>query len=156
MFHKGSLRLSTLVTGSVSRDITTSGVDDEGERKMKEMRAHLLKEKNWILGTDSKPFDKRKSSQGCDLKVLVHGEKITCGTFVIPPGKRLGRISAHSSDETYYVVRGILKVELPRLGETMIVKKGEIFYMPGGMIHAPFNDGEDDCEVLWHCAPDWP
>ncbi|MFH0940167.1 MAG: cupin domain-containing protein, partial [Planctomycetota bacterium] len=93
---------------------------------------------------------------GCDLKVYVHGDQITCGTFTIPPGKRLGRISAHAADETYFVIKGTLKVNLPRSEETITVKQGEVFYMPGGMIHAPFNDGTDDCVVLWHCAPDWP
>lgn len=124
--------------------------------KKKDKKKYLLEEKSWITGSDSKVFESRKSSQGCDLKVYVHGDQITCGTFSIPPGKRLGRISAHSADETYYVIKGVLKVNLPRLEETITVKQGEVIYMPGGMIHAPYNDGPDDCEVLWHCAPDWP
>jgi hypothetical protein len=28
--------------------------------------------------------------------------------------------------------------------------------MPGGMIHAAFNDGQSDGKVLWNYAPDWP
>ncbi len=124
--------------------------------KTKKKKGYLLEEKSWLLGSDKKTFEARKSSQGCDLKVYVNGDQITCGTFTIPANKRLGRISAHAADETYYVMKGTLKVELPRLGETVTVKKGEVFYMPGGMIHAPFNDGQEDCEVLWHCAPDWP
>ncbi len=119
-------------------------------------KKYLLEEKSWLLGSDKKPFEARKSSQGCALSVHIHGDQITCGTFTIPTGKRLGRISAHAADETYYILEGELKVELPRLGETVTVKKGESFYMPGGMIHAPFNDGKEECKVLWHCAPDWP
>ena len=115
-----------------------------------------LKEKGWILASDEKPYESRKSSQGCDVKVHVHGDQITCGTFAIPPGKRLGRISAHRGDETYFVLSGTMKVNLPRLDETVEVKQGQVFYMPGGMIHAPFNDGREECKVLWHCAPDWP
>ncbi len=115
-----------------------------------------LDEKGWGLASSEKVFESRKSSQGCDLNIYLQRERITCGTFTIPPGKRLGRISAHSSDETYYVVRGNLKVHLPRLEETIEVKKGEVFYMPGGMIHAPFNDAQEEVEVLWHCAPEWP
>ena len=122
----------------------------------KKKRQRKLEEKSWKIGSDKKCFEARKSSTGCDLKLYVKGDKIVCGTFTIPPGERLGRISAHASDETYYVVRGTLKVELPRLGETVTIRKGELFYMPGGMIHAPFNDGAQECEVLWHCAPDWP
>lgn len=115
-----------------------------------------LEEKKWILASESNPYESRESSQGCDVKIYIRGDRITCGTFAIPPGKRLGRISAHAGDETYYVIRGTLKVELPRLSETIEVKQGEVFYMPGGMIHAPFNDGKEMCKVLWHCAPDWP
>jgi mannose-6-phosphate isomerase-like protein (cupin superfamily) len=123
---------------------------------MSNEKEYRLKEKPWILASENDTFENRKSSQGCDLKVYIHGDQITCGTFTIPAGKRLGRISAHASDETYYVLEGTLKVELPRLAETVTVKTGEAFYMPGGMIHAPFNDGEEECVVLWHCAPDWP
>lgn len=118
--------------------------------------AFKLKERDWILASDSSTFENRTSSQGCDLKVYLVGDQITCGTFTIPPGKRLGRISAHKADETYYVISGTLKVNLPRLDKTIEVRKGEVFYMPGGMIHAPFNDTQDECVVLWHCAPDWP
>ena len=125
-------------------------------KKAKKKNVSLLDEKPWIIGSANNPLEARKSSQGCDLKVYVHGDKITCGTFTIPQGKRLGRISAHGADETYYVVNGTLKVDLPRRGETVTVKKGEVLYMPGGMIHAPFNDGQEECVVLWHCAPDWP
>ena len=121
-----------------------------------EQNKHTLEEKSWLLANDQDCFEKRQSSQGCDLKIYLCGDKITCGTFTIPPGKNLGRISAHASDETYYVVRGTMKVNLPRLDEIVTVKQGDVFYMPGGMIHAPFNDGEEDCEILWHCAPDWP
>lgn len=115
-----------------------------------------LKEKGWVLASEEKVYESRESSQGCDLKIYVCGDQITCGTFTIPSGKHLGRISAHKADETYFVISGTLKVNLPRREETVEVKKGEIFYMPGGMIHAPFNDGKEDCVVLWHCAPDWP
>ncbi len=122
----------------------------------KDGKKYKLLEKPWLLASEKKTFEDRKSSEGCDLKVYVHGDKITGGSFTIPPHKRLGRISAHPADETYYVVRGILKVELPRLKEVITVPTGEMFYLPGGMIHAPFNDSNDECFVIWHCAPDWP
>lgn len=51
------------------------------------------------------PEEERKSSQGCPLTFLLKREKITCGTFTIPPGKRLGRISAHSGDEIYWILK---------------------------------------------------
>ncbi len=97
-----------------------------------------------------------KSSQGYPVALFMRGDKISCGTFTIPPGKRLGRISAHAGDEIYYVLRGTCHVELPRHGETFAVKAGDVFHMPGGMIHAPFNDGDEETEVFWACAPEWP
>ena len=129
-------------------------IDEKGQVTM--AGEDELKEKTWVLGSPERAYQRRKSSTGCEVDVYVRGEKITCGTFEIPPGKRLGRISAHAGDETYYVVKGTLQVELPRLAETVEVKEGEVFYMPGGMIHAPFNDGEESCVVLWNCAPQWP
>jgi mannose-6-phosphate isomerase-like protein (cupin superfamily) len=114
-----------------------------------------LKEKPYLL-VSSKNALLRKSSQGCDEKFFIHSDKISCGTFVIPPGKRLGRISAHGADEIYFVLRGTLKVNLPRLEETIEVKTGEVFYMPAGMIHAPYNDGKEETEIFWSCAPEWP
>lgn len=117
---------------------------------------YKLKEKTWIIANENNVFEDRKSSQGHSIKVYIHGEKITGGTFVIPPKAKLGRISAHPSDETYYVLKGKMKVDLPRLGKVIDLDTGDLFYMPGGMIHAPFNDTDEECLILWHCAPDWP
>lgn len=123
---------------------------------MDQVNEYLLKEASYILVNGSNAFECRKSSNGCDVIVYVNGRQITCGKFTIPPHKRLGRISAHPSDETYYVIKGTLRVLLPRLEETIEVKEGEVFYMPGGMIHAPLNESDEECVVLWHCAPTWP
>jgi len=102
------------------------------------------------------PEEARQSSQGCPLTFLLKREKVTCGTFTIPPGKRLGRISAHSGDEIYWVLKGTLWVDLPRTEETVEVKENEGFYMAGGTIHAPHNvPGEEETMVLWFCTPDW-
>jgi quercetin dioxygenase-like cupin family protein len=98
---------------------------------------YKLVEKPWLVTSEKKTFENRKSSEGCDLKVYVHGGQLTGGSFTIPPHKRLGRISAHPADETYYVVRGTLKVLLPRLNETV-------------------TDDNEECFVIWHTAPDWP
>lgn len=97
-----------------------------------------------------------KSYNGYPMKVLVKRGKISCGTFSIPPGKRLGRISAHSGDEIYYVLKGTLWVDLPRTEESVQIKEEEGFYMPGGTIHAPHNvPGKKKTLVFWVCTPDW-
>ena len=125
-------------------------MDEEKGKKYK------LLEKPWILANESKTFEDKITSQGVDLKVYFHSDELNGGSVTLPPHKRVGKISAHSADETYYVVRGELKVELPRLKETVTVKTGELFYMPGGMIHAPFNDSDEECFFIWHCGPGWP
>jgi mannose-6-phosphate isomerase-like protein (cupin superfamily) len=115
-----------------------------------------MSEKDVKLFKLSEPDEARPSSQGCPLTFLVKKEKITCGTFTIPPGKRLGRISAHSGDEVYLVLKGTLWVELPRYEETVEVGENEGFYMAGGTIHAPHNlHGTEDTLVFWFCTPDW-
>ncbi len=119
-------------------------------------KKYKLLEKPWILTSESKTFENKITSQGVDLKVYFHSDELNGGSVTLPPHKRVGKISAHPSAETYYVVRGELKVELPRLKETITVKTGELFYMPGGMIHAPFNDSDEECFFIWHCGPDWP
>jgi len=125
-------------------------MDEEKGKKYK------LIEKPWILANESKTFEDKITSQGVDLKVYFHSDELNGGSVTLPPHKSVGKISAHSADETDYVVRGELKVELPRLKETVTVKTGELFYMPGGMIHAPFNDSDEECFFIWHCGPGWP
>jgi len=112
-------------------------------------------EKQSIL-VKSSEARKMKSSQGCPVGLFMQGDKITCGTFTIPPGKRLGRISAHSGDEIYYILRGTCKIKLPRYEKVVKAATGDLFYMPGGTIHAPFNDGKEETEIFWACAPEWP
>ena len=119
-------------------------------------KEYRLLEKSWILTNESKTFENKITSQGVDLKVYFHSDELNGGSVTLPPHKRVGKISAHPADETYYVVRGELKVELPRLKETITVKTGELFYMPGGMIHAPFNDSDEECFFIWHCGSGWP
>lgn len=98
----------------------------------------------------------KPSSTGCPVRIFVHSGKLTCGTFVIPPHGRLGRISAHGGDEVYYVVQGTCRVSLPRLEQTVEVKQGHTLYIPAGMIHQTSNDGREEAEVFWCAAPEWP
>ncbi len=114
------------------------------------------------MSTDTKlfklaePEETRRSSQGWPVTLLLKKDKITCGSFSIPPGERLGRISAHSGDEVYYVLKGTLWVDLPRVEETVEVRQNEGYYMAGGTIHAPHNiPGTEEVLVLWFCTPDW-
>ncbi len=125
-------------------------MDEKNEKKYK------LVEKPWILSNEEKTFENKITHTGVDLKVYFHADDLNAGSVALPPGKRVGNISAHPSAEMYYIVRGELKVELPRLKEIVTVKAGEMFYMPGGMIHAPFNDSQEECFFIWICGPNWP
>ena len=119
-------------------------------------KKYKLIEKPWMLTNENKTFENKITSQGVELKVYFHTDELNGGSVTLPPHKHVGKISAHPAAETYYVVSGVLKVELPRLKETITVRPGELFYMPGGMIHAPYNDSEEDCFFIWHCGPGWP
>jgi len=119
-------------------------------------KEYKLVEKPWILSNENNTFENMITSQGVDMKVYFHTDDLNGGSVTLPPHKRVGKISAHPSAETYYIVRGVLKVELPRLKETVTLKPGDLFYMPGGMIHAPYNDSEEECFFIWQCGPGWP
>jgi len=97
------------------------------------------------------------SSQGCPLEIFISNDKLTFGLTKIPPKKRLGRMAAHSGDEIYYILSGECIVENPRHNTETLLKKGDIYYIPGGQIHAPRNDSENETvEILWFCTPSWP
>lgn len=99
---------------------------------------------------------KHKSSQGCDMDILVQNEYMTCGISKIPQGKRLGRIAAHGGDEIYHILSGECIVECPRHNMEVKLKKGETFHIPAGQIHAPRNDNSEEVVIFWVCAPRWP
>jgi mannose-6-phosphate isomerase-like protein (cupin superfamily) len=122
----------------------------------KDGKKYKLLEKSWILSNEKKTFENKLTSTGVDMKAYFHTDDMTAGSVTLPPGKYVGKMSAHQDAEMYYIIRGELKVELPRLKETVLVKAGEMFYMPGGMIHAPFNDSKEECFFIWICGPNWP
>lgn len=128
---------------------------ESGRMSQANLSEDQFEEKTYQIASPSTSI-KRCSSQGCPEQIFLKGDQITCGTFTIPPGKRLGRISAHGSDEIYLILRGTCKVNLPRHEEMLVVKTGEVLYLPAGMIHAPYNDGEEETEVFWACSPTWP
>ncbi len=105
-----------------------------------------------------RPSDALKtlSSQGCSVDIYAKSNKLTFGVTTIPAKKRLGRMAAHGGDEVYYVLQGCCKVTLPRFDKVVELNVGDVFYMPAGCIHAPFNEGDEDVVILWACAPEWP
>jgi mannose-6-phosphate isomerase-like protein (cupin superfamily) len=96
------------------------------------------------------------SSQGCPVNIYIRSSYMTAGITTIPPGKRLGRMAAHAGDEVYYILSGECVVECARHKSETRLRKGDVFHIPAGQIHAPRNDSVDDVVIFWVCAPEWP
>lgn len=71
------------------------------------------------------------------------------GTVVIPPGKRvpLTGVSNHQENEYSIVIKGSIVTET--IGKTFKVTSGEATFIPAGQEHIAYNDGDEDCEIVW-------
>jgi uncharacterized cupin superfamily protein len=71
------------------------------------------------------------------------GEKLTCGLWELPPGKRSFPMHAHSvTEEALYVISGRAKVRTPE-GETAIGPGDFVSFPPGGPAHQLVNDSNE-------------
>ncbi|TCT20478.1 cupin domain [Melghiribacillus thermohalophilus] len=71
------------------------------------------------------------------------------GFVTIPPGQRvpLSGMSTHQEHEYSLVIKGSLITESG--GKEYRISKGQATYIPAGESHYAFNDGEQDCEIVW-------
>jgi uncharacterized cupin superfamily protein len=71
------------------------------------------------------------------------GEKLTCGLWELPPGKRSFPMHLHhATEEALWVVSGRAKVRTPD-GETEIGPGDFVSFPPGGPAHQLVNDGHE-------------
>ncbi|WP_042355699.1 cupin domain-containing protein [Bacillus rubiinfantis] len=103
-----------------------------------------------VVKIDSLPVD---SNAAVPLKnvfsqVSVSGA-VKVGTVSIPPGKRvpLTGVSNHKENEYSIIVKGSIVTETK--GKTYRVSSGEATFIPAGQEHIAYNDGEEDCEIVW-------
>ncbi|PLT33090.1 cupin domain-containing protein [Bacillus sp. V5-8f] len=81
-------------------------------------------------------------------KMNVSGN-LKMGTVSIPAGKRVPveGVSKHTENEYSIIVKGSLAVESG--GTTYRISSGDATFIPAGEEHIAFNDGEEDCEIIW-------
>ncbi|ALC91460.1 cupin [Bacillus sp. FJAT-18017] len=71
------------------------------------------------------------------------------GTVTISPGKRvpLAGVSNHAENEYSIILKGSIVTET--IGKTYRVSAGEATFIPAGQEHIAYNDGTEDCEIVW-------
>ena len=74
------------------------------------------------------------------------GEGVKMGFAVFPPGVQAPP-AAHDQDEYAYIISGTIKARLG--GEVIEATAGSATFIPAGQEHASFNDGTEDCHLVW-------
>jgi uncharacterized cupin superfamily protein len=99
----------------------------------------------WKQQMDHGRFNQRRKALG--------GEKLSCGLWELPPGKRSFPMHAHMvTEEALYVVSGRCKVRTPD-GMTEIEAGDFVSFLPGGPAHQLVNDGSEPCVYIGMSAP---
>lgn len=62
------------------------------------------------------------------------------------------KIENHEGEEFGYVLKGTIRLKLEN-GPSLLVGKGETFYLDGSRSHTLFNAGKTVAEVLWVSTP---
>jgi len=88
------------------------------------------------------------------MKTLFGGDeardtKITMGTVVFPPGARVPAegTGTHNEHEYAYVISGSILAMSG--GKEYRMLKGQASFIPAGEAHWSFNDGSENCELIW-------
>ena len=79
----------------------------------------------------------------------IDGGKTQFGTVVIPPKARvpLHGNGAHDQDEYSIVVKGSIISWAG--GKEYTLAEGDATLIPAGEEHWAYNDGDEDCEIVW-------
>ncbi|WP_017728851.1 cupin domain-containing protein [Halalkalibacterium ligniniphilum] len=91
---------------------------------------------------------------GVTMKILFNGSGIqgrstTFGTVSISPGSRVpfAGIGSHEQDEYGLVLKGTLVTMSG--GVEQRISSGQATFIPRGEEHWAYNDGIEDCEIVW-------
>ncbi|NRQ55989.1 MULTISPECIES: cupin domain-containing protein [Brevibacillus] len=91
---------------------------------------------------------------GVTLKILftedqVENGKATFGVVVVPPGARipLSGSGSHAQDEYSIVVKGTILAGTEEGEYRMSANDASL--IPAGEAHWAYNDGSEDCEIVW-------
>jgi uncharacterized cupin superfamily protein len=89
----------------------------------------------WTQAIDRGPYAGRRKQ--------LAGDKLSCGLWELPPGKRSFPLHLHHiTEEALFVLSGHAKVRTPD-GETAIGPGDWVSFAPGGPAHQLVNDGEE-------------
>ncbi|MDQ0338747.1 quercetin dioxygenase-like cupin family protein [Caldalkalibacillus uzonensis] len=77
------------------------------------------------------------------------GGRITFGVVTIPPGERVPveGLSIHDQDEYALVLKGSIRTM--SAGKEVRVARGQATFIPAGEAHWAYNDGDEECEIVW-------
>lgn len=104
------------------------------------MKVVRTSELPWTEAMDKGAFHGRRKGLG--------GEKLSCGLWELPPGKKSFPFHKHLvTEEALYVISGRAKVRTPE-GETPIGPGDYVSFPPGGVAHQLINDGSEPMVYL--------
>jgi uncharacterized cupin superfamily protein len=108
------------------------------------MKGFRTSEMPWADGLKRGHFLQRRKGLG--------GEKLTCGLWELPPGKRSFPLHAHQvTEEALFVVSGRAKVRTPE-GLTEIGPGDFVSFPAGGIAHQLVNNGTEPLVYLGMAA----
>lgn len=102
----------------------------------------------WQAPDDSRRVNLLVCEETCDAKDLC------AGLFWLHPGHETEADVHPESAEIYYVVSGSGRLVMD--GEEYRVSKGQTVYIPAGVDHQSFNDGDEDLCYFYAFAPPPP
>lgn len=85
------------------------------------------------------------SKEHCDA------QHISAGLFWLAPGRQTDDDVHPDAEEIYYVVSGTGRLVMD--GEEFRVSKGNTVFIPAGVNHQSFNDGEEDLCYFYAFSP---
>lgn len=80
---------------------------------------------------------------------VIEGGRASFGVVTIPPGVRvpIEGTGSHEGDEYSIVLKG--SIITMSGGSEYRVSSGQTTFIPAGEEHWAFNDGEEECEIVW-------
>ena len=115
-------------------------------------------EKKWVIDPRREPmWQAPDASRKLNLLIgpdACGAEYFAAGTFHLAPGCETMPDIHPQSEELYYVVSGSGRLVMD--GEEFRVEGGMAVYIPAGVEHQSFNDGEEDLVYFYVFGPPEP
>ena len=101
-----------------------------------------------------RPLETYAGKQGFDYAAGISAETtgstgICMHLLTIPPGGRAKALINDTADTEIYTLSGVTEMHYgPRLENHMVVRAGEMLYIPAGMPHLPLNPGPEPASAV--------